>query len=573
MEEVLLFIAGLTCVAFIPVAILAIIAFIRSLRIGTLERRITQLQAELDRRATSPAAAAEPVVEAIVVAEPVAEGAAGSPFAAQAPAAAPSPARAAGTPWESMIGKHVLGWVAAVLLLFGTAFFLKYAYDNGWIGPLGQVALGLLFGLALIVVGWRYDRAGWHVFSRMLTGAGTVVLYLATYSAFGFYRLLPQQAAGAFLLVIVVESLLLAVLYEASILGLMAVLGGLLTPLLMQSDRDEYQALFIYLALLNAGVLVLLTFRNWMAIGTVVFLGTQGLYWLWHVQNYHPEKLAWAIGVQATVFGLFIAQAVVVHVFRGRKASIEDLVRLVLIAGYWFAAAYLLLKPEYGMWMGSLALAMAALYAALAWLVLAKASNNTRLLVTLLAISVAHIAIALPIEADARFVSLGWAALAAALWWFGLRISAWPLRAIGGILGTLAVMRVVLWDSPYLVREPFLPVFNGYALPSLLGGGADYRVGPGRAADGQSLRGRRIDVGRDRRDRRRDPRLVGAVGRYVQLVRVARRTARCRHHALALGRATRPLGTVGRLCQRLSSRSAFGCGGRICGGSRWLFMQ
>lgn len=467
MEEVLLFIAGLTCLAFVPVAILAIAAFIRTQRIGALEQRITKLQAELDRRAAAPAAA-EPIVEAAVVAEAIPEGASGSPFAAHQPAAGSHAAIRSGTPLESVIGKHVLGWVAAVLLLFGTAFFLKYAYDNGWIGPLGQVALGLLFGLALIVAGWRYDRSGWRVFSQMLTGAGTVVLYLATYSAFGFYRLLPQQAAGAFLLVIVVESLLLAVMYEASILGLMAVLGGLLTPLLMQSVRDEYQALFIYLALLNAGVLVLLTFRNWTAIGTVAFLGTQGLYWLWHTQNYHPEKLAWAIGVQAVIFGLFIGQAIIVHAFRGRKASIEDLVRLVLIAGYWFAAGFILLRPEYRLWMGTFAVAMAAIYAALAWLVLARSPKNTWLLVTLLAISVAHISIALPIEADARFVSLGWAALAAALWWFGLRISAWPLRAMAGIIGAMAVTRVVLWDSPYLVREPFLPILNGYALPSLL---------------------------------------------------------------------------------------------------------
>ena len=466
MEEVFLFIAGLSCIAFIPVAILALVAFIRSLRIGALERRIDQLQAELARRAVAPAPAAEASAEAVVVAEPVAEGGAVSPFATQ-PAAAGPPARPT-TPWETMIGRHVLGWVAAVLLLFGTAFFLKYAYDNGWIGPLGQVALGLMLGLALVAAGWRYECSGWHVFSRMLTGAGTVVLYLATYSAFGFYRLLPQQAAGAFLLVIVVESMLLAVLYEASVLGLMAVLGGLITPLLMQSERDEYQALFIYLALLNTGVLVLLTFRNWMAIGTVAFLGTQGLYWLWHVQNYHPEKLAWAIGFQAAVCVMFVAQAMLVHVVRGRKAGVEDLVRLVLVAGFWFAAAYLLLRPEHDMWMGSLALAMAALYVALAWLVLARAPSSARLLLTLLALGIAHIAVALPIEADARFVSLGWAALAAALWWFGLRISAWPLRAMAGVLGALAAMRVVLWDSPYLVREPFLPIFNGYALPSLV---------------------------------------------------------------------------------------------------------
>ena len=31
----------------------------------------------------------------------------------------------------------------------------------------------------------------------MLTGGGIVVLYLATYSAFGFYHLLPQQNLNA----------------------------------------------------------------------------------------------------------------------------------------------------------------------------------------------------------------------------------------------------------------------------------------------------------------------------------------------------------------------------------------
>jgi uncharacterized membrane protein len=469
LTEILLTVIGLGCVVIVPVAILAVTAFIRTLRIERLERTVAELQADLGRRLITPHVDnAEKVLDAVVVEEPVAEAAKSSLFVPPAAARSPTNHSSVGTPLESLIGRHVLGWVAAVLLIFGTAFFLKYAYDNGWIGPLGQVSLGLLLGLALIVAGCRYDRRGWRIFSQMLTGSGTVVLYLSTYSAFGFYRLLPQQAASALLLVIVVESVLLAVLYEAPGLGLVAVLGGLLTPLLMQSERDEYQALFIYLTLLNAGVLVLLTFRNWLAIGTAVFLGTQGLYWLWHVQNYHPEKLAWALGLQAIVFGMFIGQAIVVHVFRGRKASTEDLVRVVLVSGYWFAAAYLLLKPDHHMWMGSLALAMAAIYVALAWLILARASNNTRLLVTLLAIGVAHIAIALPIEADARFVSLGWSALAATLWWFGLRIEAWPLRAMAGVLASLSAIRVLLRDSPFLVREPFLPIFNGYALPSLV---------------------------------------------------------------------------------------------------------
>ena len=474
-NDFVLMLQGLVCLATLPVAIVAIIALVRTFKIAKLERRIDQLQSELARRAPAEHAAAAPI-EAEIVADvapdvmassPVGP-AAGAPFVKveSIPAAARGPT--GGSVLEGVIGRRVLGWVAAVLLVFGTAFFLKYAYDNGWIGPLGQVSLGLIFGLALIVAGSRYDRSGWGIFSQMLTGTGIVVLYLATYSAFGFYRLLPQQAASAFLAVIVVESALLALRYEALSLGLVAVLGGLLTPLLMQSERDEYQAFFIYLALLNAGVLLLLTVRNWIAIGTLALIGTHGLYSLWHVQNYHPEKLPWALGFQTVLFGLYFSQAVICHVFRARIASVEDLVRLTLVAGYWFCSAYVLLKPDYEMWLGTLAVAMAAIYTASARLALARSPTNTRLLVILLAISMGHIATALPIEADARFVALGWAAEATALWWFGLRVKAWPLRVIAAVLAAMAVGRVVIWDSPLLVREPFALIFNGYALPSLL---------------------------------------------------------------------------------------------------------
>ena len=51
--------------------------------------------------------------------------------------------------WELLIGRKGLGWVAVILLLFGTAFFLRYAYENQWIGPIGRVGIGLLAGLGV----------------------------------------------------------------------------------------------------------------------------------------------------------------------------------------------------------------------------------------------------------------------------------------------------------------------------------------------------------------------------------------------------------------------------------------
>src|SRR5262245_47242541 len=42
---------------------------------------------------------------------------------------------------ESLIGRRLIGWVSICLILFAAAFFLKYAFDNRWIGELGRVAI------------------------------------------------------------------------------------------------------------------------------------------------------------------------------------------------------------------------------------------------------------------------------------------------------------------------------------------------------------------------------------------------------------------------------------------------
>src|SRR5580765_4426780 len=51
---------------------------------------------------------------------------------------------------EGKIGKLWLNRIGIVAILIGVSYFIKYAFDNGWIGPTGRVALGLLAGIGLI---------------------------------------------------------------------------------------------------------------------------------------------------------------------------------------------------------------------------------------------------------------------------------------------------------------------------------------------------------------------------------------------------------------------------------------
>src|SRR5450432_4110334 len=50
---------------------------------------------------------------------------------------------------EKKIGQYWLNRIGIVAMLIGVSYFLKYAFDNNWIGPGGQIAIGLLVGIAL----------------------------------------------------------------------------------------------------------------------------------------------------------------------------------------------------------------------------------------------------------------------------------------------------------------------------------------------------------------------------------------------------------------------------------------
>ena len=444
--------------------VLSVIALVKSKQVTILEKRISDLEAVPRVPSESPASPEIP--------EPVASSPREEPETAviAAKVVAAPPARRESTPiqWERFIGEKALGWFAVGLLVLAAAFFLRYAYKNSWIGPMGRVTIGALAGAALLLAGQQYLRRGWRTFGQMLSGAGVVVVYLATYSAFGFYHLLPREHAGVFLAILVLESMVLAAYYHSLSIALVAVIGGLMTPLLLSSSQDIYPVLFTYLIALDLGVVVLMVMRNWPAFGSIAFLGTHGLFWSWYVNNYHPEKLSWALCFHLILYGIFLGQSIVARRIRRHEDDWESLGRLVVNAVLAFTAIYVLLSQDYRDWMGCAAIVASVVYLLVGRLALVSNQVMSRWVLTSLAIAIGFIALAFPIQADAHWVAFGWIAMATALWWFGLRIDAMVLRAISAILTSLAVIRVLFVGLPnYDWGQLVTPIFNEIALPSI----------------------------------------------------------------------------------------------------------
>src|SRR6266511_1770862 len=367
---------------------------------------------------------------------------------------------------ESIIGRRWLGWAAVALILFAAAFFLKYAFDNRWIGELGRVASGVGAGVIMVVLGFKYYRYRWRIFSQILTAGGIVLLYLSAYAAFGYYHLATQKTAFVYLALLVAEAAGLAYLYDAPAIAIMALVGGFLAPILLRSDRDQYRSLFGYIAALDIGALALL--KHWTGLSSLAFTGTHLLFWLWYDSNYHPRKLGAVMFFQFAVFLVFLLAHVGRQLVGRQSATLEDLGLLLINPFVFFATAYHLLNANHHEWMGVFAIGMALLYAGSTKILLSRSATNRSEALSMIAVALTFVTIATPIQLQSNCITIAWAVEALVMFWAGLEIRSQRLRALAYTLFGLALVRLVFWDTPGVSRPIFMPVFNKYFLSSLV---------------------------------------------------------------------------------------------------------
>lgn len=452
--------------------------------------RVAKLEAETTFPASPPQPADERPTETVTPRQPTPVQTT-TPIAQAPPAVAPPPASYAppstartihAADVESIIGRRWLGWAAIALILFAAVFFLKYAFDNRWIGELGRVAIGVAAGITLTTLGYRYHKRGWRVFSQILTAGGIVLLYLSAYASFAFYQLAPQRAAFVYMTILIVEAAGLALLYRAPAIAVMALLGGFLTPVLLHSDRDQHQTLFAYIFALDVATLAFL--KRWWGMSSLAFAGTHLLFWVWCLENYEPHKLGAVMAFQTAVFLAFLLAHVGQRLLTKQPVKFDDFADLagdpskslsslercsllVLNPFVFFATAYSLLDPNYHAWMGTLAVGMALIYAGAAKLLLDRKAMTRSEFVLMLGVSLAFITLAIPIQLESNWITIAWAVEGLVILWAGVETRSALLRTVAHSVFGLAVTKLVFGDMPYGDRGDFTPVLNKYFLSSL----------------------------------------------------------------------------------------------------------
>ena len=190
-------------------------------------------------------------------------------------AAVPPPAPAPRLDLEQRIGARWTTWVGVIAILFAASFFVKWSIENDLIGPRARLGLGISAGLTLLAAGLAlHRRRDVPYLSEGLSGLGLGLCYLSLYAGYAYYGLLPAGAAFGLMFIVTVLGTGVAVVSERQVTAVLALLGGLLTPVLLAQPEPNERVLLGYLVVLDLLVLAIARFRTWTALNRLAWAGT-----------------------------------------------------------------------------------------------------------------------------------------------------------------------------------------------------------------------------------------------------------------------------------------------------------
>ncbi len=353
---------------------------------------------------------------------------------------------------ESRIGSHWLNRIGITAVLIGVSYFLKYAFDNNWIGPAGRVAIGLLAGIGIVVWSERFRSRGYQIFSYSLKAVGVGILYLSLWAAFQVYNLLPSGVAFVAMLLVTAATAALALSQDAEILAAFALTGGFVTPVLLSTGQNRELALFAYVAVLDLAALAMVAFKPWRRLLVLSYAGTLLLYVGWYNQFYDRSQVNPTLGF-ATLFFAIFAIAPLVARSPENEAGVFASVPFILVlvnAGVYFLQIYSMFEEISKTETAWFALALAAVYIYLSWRTRERfggSATGQKLQLLHLALAIGFITIAIPIRLDQHWITIGWFVEAAVLLWVADRIHSDLLNAFAVGALALGVARLLFIDD------------------------------------------------------------------------------------------------------------------------------
>lgn len=336
---------------------------------------------------------------------------------------------------------QILGRIGITALILGISFFLKYAFDNDWITPMGRIFIGILVGAILLGFG-QYYRKKYLAFSEIMLGGGIAVLYLSVYSAYHYYDLVSVSITAVAMFLITLLTFAFSLWNEDSKLAILATIGGFATPFMIGNIGDNMIEIFAYTTLLNLGVLAISFFKKWPILVFAGLIGTIVNFSVWYFNYFETKDLGATVFFLAITFFIFLSASMYRILAEKENTEESDYVVLVVNTFVFFSYFYNIMTPEYKSSMGFFTVLISFLFMYLSYIAQKNNPENKSINIILPGLAVIFLSIAIPIQFSDSWVAIAvaWFIEAVILYVLASKMSSRGYQVMGLVVYAVALL-------------------------------------------------------------------------------------------------------------------------------------
>jgi uncharacterized membrane protein len=372
---------------------------------------------------------------------------------------------------EKFIGENLINKIGILILVLGISYFVKYAIDKDWINEPARVGIGMLSGALIMGIAHRL-RKKYAAFSSVFVAGAIAVFYFTIGIAFHSYHLFGQTIAFIIMVLITAFSALISLSYNRKELAVLSLIGGFAVPFMISTGQGNYVVLFIYILILNIGILAMAYYKKWSIINVLSYVFTVILYGSWLFKEI-DEKTPHYLG--ALVFGfvfylVFIGINIINNV---RTKGLFSPIELGILASntfLFYGAGIMILEPYHPEIKGIFTASLGLLNLTYAWFLFKKFGLDKTAVYLLIGLTLTFITLAVPIQFKGNFITLFWAAEAVMLMWLAQKSKIAYYRFASIIVHFLMIGSLLMdWNQIYTAAVVLNIVFNKICLTGIFG--------------------------------------------------------------------------------------------------------
>jgi uncharacterized membrane protein len=331
------------------------------------------------------------------------------------------------------------------VLVIGLSLGVKYAIDKNLISEGMRIVLTYLAGALLLAFSIRLRKA-YPGFSAILFSGAMASVYFTTYAAFVYYHMLSFTATYILMVLFTIYTGFEAIRYDRQEIALLGLVGAYGIPFLISPNKGAPELLFLYMTVINAGILALSIKKAWVLMGRLAQAITWTIFVGWLVMQEAAHLKGTGLLFMCLFFFLFLLNAVSPKLVRKEDLNTAHTYQLLTNnMALSLSALYV-----FGYSFENSTLAVIALFLSLfvaAQAVLFHYWKEDRTRNTLASYSLSLFVIFIGFHWSGIAVTLLWLLTAVVLFILGVRRKSNPLRMTAITLMGLTLLKLVVLDS------------------------------------------------------------------------------------------------------------------------------